>query len=865
MTRLATTALLTDTNLILLLRLSRIFFARCDVLEFLREEIKSVLNRVYIKLVNDGSGPMVEANEIISTCCSLGFKFLGGGQLQRQSDNDASAIIKAFIADQEKTPILRAFSHWNALKKAYNIDVWSDTVKIRMSFICMRTLLESGRAFFPDSNKDLSVVVNVCIRLDTNTFRLVMSFLGEKSNSKKESSRVLFNRDMTDNFSSELCHGSIAEAVAEGVEEIHEVLDTQTGTSFLHIQAARGRTDDVKALLAMGMDPSIPNGSMWENGDGWGELEFLSFTPLHFAAANGRFDTAKVLLEHGAKVKMSTGWDGGCTIPLTKPGSDYWYTGNSTPLHLAARGNHADIIHLLLGGPSPSAVEAAALRGVDLKETWHIEVDVTGPTETFEDDNGKMFETLPLTPLAVALMFGNLAATKALLKHGASIDKIGTPCGYARQCILDGLMIRSAKCGQYVLKNLAALGATDDEDVAIFLRKYSNLDDEASKHSEKDEDEAYLDDDWDELAVAPDDALAQENEETGTRIVPGLQSAAVIASLQLQVQPNLCLSRNAQYIMDDILHAVLKDLLHILMADNIPLSPEKVEATIITYLKDGQLLKCGLVEANKESGEALLLNFFTEALQQTDLAVTEEREKATIVLAKFVEYLLIEILEIAGNCTKDKHLQVIWPSHIHSAVLADEELRLIFKNFVFSDLIPQNITKGDLEWYLEAYSLGKEGFVKVDEFDQQCLNNSSPFSALQLARAEVDYFTTHVKQGPVMAQSYFKEFWVASRGDALDISNQAAIALQLVVEHHLWQILENARDVANKRIIHTIKTDKALRLFVSESLPEEEVKGEGEEGEETDEVVNNTENSSVADFFSFQSDLCYSDLKSVLK
>ena len=73
------------------------------------------------------------------------------------------------------------------------------------------------------------------------------------------------------------------------------------------------------------MDPNLSNGER-ENGDGWGEYEFASFSPLHFACCNGRYETAKVLLELGAKTSERAGWDGGYSIPLTSRG-DYWYTG----------------------------------------------------------------------------------------------------------------------------------------------------------------------------------------------------------------------------------------------------------------------------------------------------------------------------------------------------------------------------------------------------------------------------------------------------------------------------------------------------------------------------------------------------------
>ncbi len=89
-----------------------------------------------------------------------------------------------------------------------------------------------------------------------------------------------------------------------------------------------------------------------QNGDGWGELEFTGFTSLHFAACNGHVETCRLLLEAGADVKVTAGWDGGhfCPIPFCGS-SDYWYTESNTALHQAARGNYTQVIELILNGP----------------------------------------------------------------------------------------------------------------------------------------------------------------------------------------------------------------------------------------------------------------------------------------------------------------------------------------------------------------------------------------------------------------------------------------------------------------------------------------------------------------------------------
>jgi hypothetical protein len=436
------------------------------------------------------------------------------------------------------------------------------------------------------------------------------------------------------------------------------------------------------------------------------------------------------------------------------------------------------------------------------------------------------------------------------------------------------------------------LDAAHEEDVSKFLKKYGNIDgsgkggdDEISNGEEEkndqDEDEdAWLEDDWDNMVVAPGDALVEENEETGMRIVAdGLPYAAAIASLQLQVHPVHCLSRNAQHLTDGMAHTILQDLLQMFKTDHLPLTPDTVEACITAYLKEGQLLKFGLVEANKESGEALFLDQVTSAVQQEGLPVTEDenaRQKAITMLARFVEYLLAEVLELSGSRSRDKHLEVIWPAHIHAAISGDEELQRVFQDFVFLDIIPRNRSSGDREWYLQSYAKAKgDSFVKADEFEQQGahVHGSSPLSALQLARMEVDFFTANIQTGPVMSASYFQQFWArcgeaaaassssSSAAAALEISDEAAIVLQLVTEHHVRRILEKARDVANERITNTIQTDKALKPFrvAGEDGEGDEVEEEGKErGDGAEES-----STSVSDLFSCRWDLCYADLKSV--
>ena len=89
---------------------------------------------------------------------------------------------------------------------------------------------------------------------------------------------------------------------------------------------------------------------------------------------------------------------------------------------------------------------------------------------------------------------------------------------------------------------------------------------------------------------------------------------------------------------------------------------------------------------------------------------------------------------------------------------------------------------------------------------------------VQLVRMEVEFFTSHIKNGPVMSRSYFKKFWIdCCDAITLDISDEGPIFLQLVTEHHAMAILEEeqARNITNLRITNIIKTTKALQPFLS--------------------------------------------------
>jgi len=197
-------------------------------------------------------------------------------------------------------------------------------------------------------------------------------------------------------------------------------------------------------------------------------------------------ECAKVLLRNGANASVNGGWDGGCHVPLHQS-SDYWYTSSNTPLHQAARGNHVEIIHLILNGPDKESIHYAAEKGIDLSGTWVADIEDNSPSMEFYDDDTGDTESADLTPLAMALMFGNFEAAIALLLHGARLPMFGAPDGVARRVVYTALFKKKEQ-----FKAVFDAMKADDEGKmkSVVDQFFSSL-----KNSEDASDDDYYDED----------------------------------------------------------------------------------------------------------------------------------------------------------------------------------------------------------------------------------------------------------------------------------------------------------------------------------------------------------------------------------
>ena len=78
----------------------------------------------------------------------------------------------------------------------------------------------------------------------------------------------------------------------------------------------------------------------------------------------------------------------------------------------------------------------AAKKGLDLTASWVANVEDSSPTEEFDENSN---DNVSMTPLAMALMFGQFDAAVALIEHGAKIPNIGSSTGLTRRLFLNVL------------------------------------------------------------------------------------------------------------------------------------------------------------------------------------------------------------------------------------------------------------------------------------------------------------------------------------------------------------------------------------------------------------------------------------------
>lgn len=634
-------------------------------------EVKKLLMDYIVKCCNstETNNGLIGPNDVKNACRRFGFRLMGGNAIAPCSHVD-------FVAHMKET----------GKKEGVAWDVFSHALtSIRLvpftsvyTFAAMKKLLDAGRATFSESNsQNPSPIAQACSSLDSYLFRYLLSFLAMKPRKQKYCKNVkLFtdDDDIFDNWDNEVTHNSLDSALKENVDVL-KASDDHSGATLLHTFACSNRPDDSQRLIEMGMDVNVATYGGFENGDGWGELEYCAFNPLHFACSNGYFGVAKVLLRNGAAINTAA-WDGGSHVPLTQQ-SDYWYTSNNTPLHQAARGNHASIIHLLLDGPDSESLAYAEAKGIDLSAWKEVDVDDPSPSVTIYDDNGNE-KSIEGTPLTFALLFGNLDAAIALLEHGADINAVAPSDKWSRDMIIRSISKENGVMFQQLKISLDIFNHPDSEALNKVFEE--NEDDE-------DEEEPWERDDWNECQVPEGDSQVfhKDNEDDddcdaeprplSSEECPFAQN---ILEVMLMVHPDFHMSKNSQIVMNDFVEFILEKLFdEIVRNAGSSLTMDNL-ISVIPNIVHGDLIKHAISESKKavnENAKTTFLDDVASFLDSTSIPVTTSDEGLRAA-SLFIDYCVAEVLEMGGNCSRDCRLRCLHPDHIFC--LNDDELEESF-------------------------------------------------------------------------------------------------------------------------------------------------------------------------------------------
>lgn len=157
-----------------------------------------------------------------------------------------------------------------------------------------------------------------------------------------------------------------------------------------------------------------------------------------------------------------------------------------------------------------------------------------------------------------------------------------------------------------------------------------------------------------------------------------------------QVHPDLSISKQAMDIMNDFCWDIFTKLIdearELIFKSNALTIDDKVMQTVVKLMIPGELAKHGLSEGNKAvtafkeigkgGSKAAGLQFPVGRIHR--LIKEKSKSRVTKLCAVFsaavLEYLSAEILELAGNASKDLKVKRMTPRHILFAIRGDEEL-----------------------------------------------------------------------------------------------------------------------------------------------------------------------------------------------
>ena len=177
-------------------------------------------------------------------------------------------------------------------------------------------------------------------------------------------------------------------------------------------------------------------------------------------------------------------------------------------------------------------------------------------------------------------------------------------------------------------------------------------------------------------------------------VLEGLLFGPALQSFLSQVHPNHQLTRNCQRMMNDFICLMIRRIYSELKLKSLAFSKENIHTIlpcIITLGEESCLLSYAEKEIDKDSNveeldtflPSYLLDKFPELIEQ---AASDEWPCGIKSCSHFVEYFCLELLELSGNASRDRHRYTIGVEHVCMAICSDKELDQLFRHVTFGQL-----------------------------------------------------------------------------------------------------------------------------------------------------------------------------------
>jgi ankyrin repeat protein len=162
------------------------------------------------------------------------------------------------------------------------------------------------------------------------------------------------------------------------------------------VAARNGELDEVKRLVASGVDINTPGRGAW--------------TPLHEAASQGYSAVVQWLLENGADVNCKT---------VVVRGED----AGKSPLHVAVEGGHSDVVKLLV--KRGAKIDAKKSNGYTALMTAVSKGRIDIVTMLIEAGaKVRVLGQIGTTALSEAVATNRVAISKLLVEKGADVNQV---------------------------------------------------------------------------------------------------------------------------------------------------------------------------------------------------------------------------------------------------------------------------------------------------------------------------------------------------------------------------------------------------------------------------------------------------------